>query len=74
LVETDNGHLELMGEGQTAHSALMKRVSETRELLRRGITDEESVSLVVMTDILSLLSFARSLRRACTSSRSLALS
>jgi DNA-binding MarR family transcriptional regulator len=44
----DNTDLELSPEGRTAHAAVLKRVTETRQLLRRGITDDEYVSAVAI--------------------------
>jgi DNA-binding MarR family transcriptional regulator len=44
----DNGDLELSPEGRTAHAAVLKRVAGTRQLLRRGITDDEYVSAVAI--------------------------
>lgn len=44
----DNGDLELSAEGRSAHATVMTRVTATRQLLRRGITDDEFVGTVTI--------------------------
>ena len=44
----DNGDLELSAEGRSAHAAVTTRVTATRQLLRRGITDDEYVGVVTI--------------------------
>jgi DNA-binding MarR family transcriptional regulator len=44
----DNGDLELSAEGRTAHAAVLKRVGETRQLLRRGISDDQYLAVVAI--------------------------
>jgi hypothetical protein len=41
-----DGGLEISEQGRTAHEAAMQRVAETRQALRRGITDDEHVSVI----------------------------
>ena len=41
LRRDDGGDLELSVDGRSAHAALMKRVEQTRQLLRRGVSDDE---------------------------------
>ena len=40
------GGVEISERGRAAHEAAMQRVAETRQALRRGITDDEYVSVV----------------------------
>ncbi|HEX2342008.1 MAG TPA: hypothetical protein VHI98_16150 [Vicinamibacterales bacterium] len=41
-----DGGVEISERGRAVHEAAMKRVAETRQDLRRGITDDEYVSVV----------------------------
>jgi DNA-binding MarR family transcriptional regulator len=41
-----DGGVEISERGRAAHGAAMQRVAETRQALRRGITDDEYVSVV----------------------------
>jgi DNA-binding MarR family transcriptional regulator len=41
-----DGGVEISEPGRAVHEAAMKRVAETRQDLRRGITDDEYVSVV----------------------------
>jgi hypothetical protein len=41
-----DGGVEISERGPAAHEAAMQRVAETRQALRRGITDDEYVSVV----------------------------
>jgi hypothetical protein len=46
LRRLDDGCLELSEDGRSAHAEAMKRVAATRQLLRRGISDDEYVTVV----------------------------
>jgi hypothetical protein len=41
-----DGGVEISERGRVVHEAAMKRVAETRQDLRRGVTDDEYVSVV----------------------------
>jgi acylphosphatase len=41
-----DGGLEISEQGRTAHEAAMQRVAETRQALRRGITDDEYANVI----------------------------
>jgi len=44
--DVPDGGVEISERGRAVHEAAMKRVAETRQDLRRGITDDEYVSVV----------------------------
>ena len=44
----DDGCLAVSDGGRSAHATIMMRVAETRNLLRRGITDAEYLSVVTL--------------------------
>jgi DNA-binding MarR family transcriptional regulator len=44
--EVVNGGLEISEQGRSAHEAAMQRVAATREVLRRGITDDEYLTVI----------------------------
>lgn len=46
LRNEQDGRLELSDQGRAAHAALATRVAATREILRRGITDHEYMTVV----------------------------
>jgi hypothetical protein len=46
LRRLDDGGLEISEEGRSAHAEVMKRVSTTRQLLRRGISDDDYIKVV----------------------------
>jgi hypothetical protein len=41
-----DGRVEISDPGRATHEAAMQRVAETRQALRRGITDDEYVSVI----------------------------
>jgi hypothetical protein len=40
--------MELSEEGRTAYAVVSQRVTATRQLLRRGITDDEYVNVIAI--------------------------
>ena len=46
--QLESSELELTETGRSAHAAVLKRVTAIRQLLRRGITDDEYVSVVAV--------------------------
>lgn len=53
VLEREDGDFELSAEGRSSHAVVMQKVAATRQLVRRGISDDDYVAVVAILQRMS---------------------